>query len=1133
MNKKIFEIGLSVTLSLIFFGCQNGRIEGGPVQSEALASSSPTLALGPGNPIIFHVSPSADPTTNGFHVIGIRGDGFGTSPYVSLNCSVGSCQYVISQLCASSASTNCILKKANDFISVALPNDAVLGEEPFYVSIETSTKTSSRFVVNSPNIQQLEFDQLYPGELFRIFGANLKLKNISPLVEFVPIVGGGSVTAQVVLSSSDSTILTVETPTQIKAGEKYQIRVINAPSSGLSGQVVSKDEIVARSALPADRNYGLNIPWQVDLPSYKNLVNAKSPPDQFYKSFPKFCTTTPSTLSGTQNIIGKINCVNFCPANLQNGSCVSGAKGDGKSDDQPILQALLLYVATQKNSDGTSGGVLYLPSGNYVLESNNSLQGGCYSQLTFKACSGPEGQPQVINNSVLSIPSNVILEGEVTSIPTLYYGFGPAPITPSSTGQYNQYHAMGLVFSSNTSLTASHQSFNSGVENLKLINLNQTAGYVPASKINLSNLSANTSGVGPDKCTTAASETNSWGVVSLFINTLNFGSGVKPVINTVSQVFVSNVTFDETRSSSVVNLIGNGLGATYGNVSHVLFQNSTILRGNCYHSWAPLQTYGQYFYIRNNTIHNYYSRNSELGGDHFIIEGNTFERHRDRVSSIDGANNGGPEFGGTNMVFLKNQSSVVGTPPPGDLLMYGVNYSGNPQRLGSVLANHDGYGENFNTQTCTAPNQDVGTVASGTGTTTLVGASFKGSRWWIADPEDDWTKIAEGTPEDFALLRLWEPSAVGGLMSRYVAIIDGPGAGQLRKIVRYQSSDTLIIDHPWDETPIAGKSIYSVVAGGVHDTIIKENTLSNSPIGFVIYCGGTNVQLIANNLKDDGKVWLRSFQEIWSYPATPTGTPQFVGRYNLLWDSMVSENIITDSESPAFGASGWHPYFPASIQAVANVYYNPNFPSPKYYIGGAMETGIEMRSNVISLLPNMIIDNPGGGGGNRGFVAATVWTVTPNLFPHQTTELINGTIFDSNRVSYLNASPDALNQEFSYQCDITLPSGASSLGPISTSGPQCVAPKGDKASINVVLDKSEDDFAYTTYGSRNSTIWNPLISSTVNSSCLLNAPSGINPASSSYSSSKLTAKMPLLPPLGWTSDPAVAAYYQCTSSGQY
>ena len=170
-----------------------------------------------------------------------------------------------------------------------------------------------------------------------------------------------------------------------------------------------------------------------------------------------------------------------------------------------------------------------------------------------------------------------------------------------------------------------------------------------------------------------------------------------------------------------------------------------------------------------------------------------------------------------------------------------------------------------------------------------------------------------------------------------VAIIGGPGAGQLRTVTA-NTANTLTVDHNWDVQPNA-QSVYAVRLI-VRHLLIDGNTLTGMAKGFSIYGASEQDDTIINNtLTDSGGIYLylsfRPFQE---------GAGN--SRFDVQFDQQITKNTVTDTLGlyPAFigttrnsvesGAPSGSPYYGLAPNGVYDI--------------GTVAFGMEFRGNSVT-----------------------------------------------------------------------------------------------------------------------------------------------------------------------------------------
>jgi hypothetical protein len=152
-----------------------------------------------------------------------------------------------------------------------------------------------------------------------------------------------------------------------------------------------------------------------------------------------------------------------------------------------------------------------------------------------------------------------------------------------------------------------------------------------------------------------------------------------------------------------------------------------------------------------------------------------------------------------------------------------------------------------------------------------------------------------------------------------VSIVSGAGAGQTRKITAY-ANQTLTVDKPWDIIPAAGDH-FAIDVPSFENTIIRNNSLKDNPVGIVLYKGTyLNVALVGNQFTDNGGIYLRPDQRILN--------SKFI--FSVQRNIEVNNNILRNTKSQ----------FPSYIVANFALITPTSF-------WGTSTTALEMRNNRI------------------------------------------------------------------------------------------------------------------------------------------------------------------------------------------
>ena len=164
----------------------------------------------------------------------------------------------------------------------------------------------------------IEYDRIMPGQAFRIFGRNLRLKGFVPGLRFVEVKTRESFPARI--TGGDPFVLNVIAPAAIMPGSRYQLVLSNGNGSGIAEAESTAEELMTGMAAAADP-FGLKVPWGTEFTFYKNIYNVKSDPRLQLK-----------------------------------------AKGDGETNDRQAIQQAIDLASRN------GGGVVYFPEGKYKLD---------------------------------------------------------------------------------------------------------------------------------------------------------------------------------------------------------------------------------------------------------------------------------------------------------------------------------------------------------------------------------------------------------------------------------------------------------------------------------------------------------------------------------------------------------------------------------------------------------------------------------------------------------------------------------------------------------------------------------------------------------------------------------------------
>ena len=224
-----------------------------------------------------------------------------------------------------------------------------------------------------------------------------------------------------------------------------------------------------------------------------------------------------------------------------------------------------------------------------------------------------------------------------------------------------------------------------------------------------------------------------------------------------------------------------------------------------------------------------------------------------------------------------------------------------------------------------------------------------------------------------------------------VAITDGPGAGQWRKIDS-STQNSVTVDRDWQVIP-TNASRYALTKFGIQTVLIKGNVLQNKERGIWLYTGGQDVAIVNNTLTDAAGIWIRSVDK--EYPWFPPVDKEYPSLVQVAWDVLVANNRVTRTG----------PTRPAYI--VASAYHR----TPDVAANGVL--AVELRGNAISVpapppgsAPLPELGYPGYSLLRDGYTAAASYLMDSKFgSPDWSKASLRGVVFDSN---------SAINVEMAY-----------------------------------------------------------------------------------------------------------------------
>jgi hypothetical protein len=414
------------------------------------------------------------------------------------------------------------------------------------------------------------------------------------------------------------------------------------------------------------------------------------------------------------------------------------------------------------------------------------------------------------------------------------------------------------------------------------------------------------------------------GLMGLCLENINesghFVHTIKNMPEGGSKIILKNCKFE----------MDTGWGLAMVNIDHFLMTDCEVhtssmdVRGIN----APTRTWpldfknSSYCNIRNNKIYYNAGRFGSNGCHHAIFENNLFVRNGDYQSK---GETGGINFDyAMNVVIQKNRFLLTGE-----------------------TIKRQNQGETILSQGGNPHQQTIGIITEATEST-------------VTDIKQEWQDFTDRVSTD------WQYAIHP--MNYIIAIVDGNGVGQWRTIIG--NNDTILtIDRPWDVIPDRG-SKYVITQWSVHKGIIRDNTLKDNHQGIMLYCGGSDIVIVGNELNNSGGIYLRSDQRSQNK------------RYNLTWNISVTDNKIINTNG---------------LRSAHVAMFHVKVKNDNSDIFGIGTLGIEMRRNIVQAsIPN--VDKAGGssGLGAEGFFNKVSCEKSDNTPCNPANIGIVGTIMENN-----------------------------------------------------------------------------------------------------------------------------------------
>ncbi len=260
-----------------------------------------------GKPVIFNFNEGARPG----EAIGIQGDSFGEDAELWYAIIDGNEKTLIP------AASLRILSRSESNISAVLPDEKFLpAGRLIAIWVKNGQQQSEPVFINRARIVTVEYEEIMPGNTFRIFGRNLFFAGQKPGLVFYDAIKNQSLQAEVI--QADPFVMQVKAPQEMIPGTRYTLKVTNG-SGGKWGESTAEETLLARENAPDP--FGIGTPWGANFTFHKNIYNVR----------------TDSRL--------KLK-----------------ARGDSVTNDRAAIQQAI----DKASADG--GGVVYLPDGKYRLE---------------------------------------------------------------------------------------------------------------------------------------------------------------------------------------------------------------------------------------------------------------------------------------------------------------------------------------------------------------------------------------------------------------------------------------------------------------------------------------------------------------------------------------------------------------------------------------------------------------------------------------------------------------------------------------------------------------------------------------------------------------------------------------------
>lgn len=219
-----------------------------------------------------------------------------------------------------------IVNSGNNILHVRMPEKLGL----YSIKVRKGSEVSNAVFPNRASVMLFDTPEVAPGGIFRIYGRNLCVAHSHPEVIFV---SGGKKYSATLSGAPSFNELKVIAPANIPIG-RYSVSVNNGLTKLTTGVGYVPTLNICSSG---PDSFKIGVPWSSTLKFAGNIFNVKTDP-----------------------------------------RLLIHAKGDGITNDQPAIQAAI--NAASKNG----GGVVFLPSGKYLLSAEHGAQLECATNVVLR-----------------------------------------------------------------------------------------------------------------------------------------------------------------------------------------------------------------------------------------------------------------------------------------------------------------------------------------------------------------------------------------------------------------------------------------------------------------------------------------------------------------------------------------------------------------------------------------------------------------------------------------------------------------------------------------------------------------------------------------------------------------------------